>query len=111
MRRIRFSPLQSIETRDVTGDRTLVTLVVQFQFSAAAKEEISLADRCDLGAPEPDPGEPRLPPAVFRLKEKTGNYIAAIELVYGVTRGRGKAYKQAKQECDEWLAKQGEQDA
>jgi hypothetical protein len=65
----------------------------------------------DLGEPEPEPGEPRLPPAVFRLKEKTNNYIEAIELVYGVTRGRGKAYKQAKKECDEWLAKQGEQDA
>jgi hypothetical protein len=64
----------------------------------------------DLGEPEPAPGEPRLPPAVFRLKEKDGNYIAAIELVYGVTRGRGRAYKQAKQECDEWLAKQGGQD-
>jgi hypothetical protein len=35
----------------------------------------------------------------------------AIETVYGVKRGGSKAYKQAKQECDEWLAKQGEQDA
>jgi hypothetical protein len=48
MRRMRFSPLQSIETRDVTGDRPLITLVVQFQFPAAAKEEISLADRCKV---------------------------------------------------------------
>jgi hypothetical protein len=45
MRRMRFSPLQSIETRDVTGDRALVTLVIQFQFPPDAADKIPLDQR------------------------------------------------------------------
>jgi hypothetical protein len=105
---MRLNPLQSTETVNVTGDRALVTLVIQIQIQPDAEATF----------------EPETPPAesgslnveraaiVARLKAAAGlDYVSSLEAVYGVKRGGGKAYKQAKQECDEWLAKQGEQDA